>query len=124
MSETRNRSRLPFPYVSVFLHGRIFAEPAIHSETHHAKERFTEYATAHLASTFSAVYENYRYFLYVKPYLMSCKLHLYLECITFETYLIQFYRLQYTTLVTYKSSCRVMYLETCDFLNIDRKSVV
>lgn len=91
----------------------ILSEPSVPTQTHHPEESLTKYATAHLAYTLATVYKYHWYFLYLVAHLVGCILHLYLECVTLETNLIEWYRFKNTTAITLKTSSCIVYIEAC-----------
>lgn len=96
---------------SILGHGRIFAQPSIQAQAHHAEESLSEDAATHLAHALTTVDEDNRHLLDFKAYLISGVLHLNLEAITLETHFIQWNRLKHATLVALESRRGVMHVE-------------
>ena len=101
-----------YKYILRIFHLRILTEPSVPSEAHDAEERFAEDAATHLAGALAAIDKHDGHLLNLTTNLLRGELHLYLEGIAFETYLIQFDGLEHATAVTLEARCGVVYLET------------
>ena len=101
----------------------IFSEPAIKTQAHDAKESLTEDATTHFAGSLTPIDKHHRHLLDFKSYLISCKLHLDLESITFKANLIKRYRLQDSATVAHKSRSSIVHFESGDDAYILRGKV-
>lgn len=96
--------------LSVFNLG-ILACPSVPAQTHYTEESLAEYAAAHLRHAFTSVDEYHRHFLNLEAYLVCRKLHLYLEAVALEAYLVQLNGLEHAALVALKSRSGVVHLE-------------
>ena len=92
----------------------IFSEPSVPSEAHDSEESLAKDASVHLAHTLTTIHKDYGHFLNLISHLVCGVLHLYLEGIALEAYLIQWYRLEHTTTVALESGCSVMDVESGD----------
>lgn len=99
------------PFLLSVFNLRILACPSVPAQTHHTEESLAEYAAAHLRHAFTSVDEYHGHFLNLEAYLVCRKLHLYLEAVSLEAYLVQFYGLEHAALVALKSRSGVVHLE-------------
>ena len=94
------------------------AEPAVPTETHHTKESLTEDATAHLADTLATVDKDDGHLFDFEPYLVSGKLHLNLEAVALEAYLVEGDGGKHTAAVALEAGGGVVDLEAGDHAHV------
>ncbi len=68
---------------------RIFGEDAAEFESHYSEESLAEYAGTHLGCAEYTIDEYYGDLSYPEAVLVCQIFHLDLECVTFETYLVE-----------------------------------
>ena len=97
---------------------RIFPEPAVEAEADDAEEGFAEDAAIHLADALNAVDEDDWHFLNLKADFVGRKLHLYLEGIALEAYLVEVDGLEDFTAIALEAGSGVVDLEACDHTDV------
>ena len=108
----------PIGRLSVIGQLRVFPEPSVPAQTHHAKERLAEDAAAHLARAFAAVDKHHRHLLNLEANLVGGVFHLNLESIALEADLIEVDGLQHATAIADEASGGVVYADARDEAHI------
>ena len=72
---------------------RILSCPTVPAQAHHSEECLAEDATRHLGYSLATIDEDDWHLLDTEANLVGSELHLYLETIALETYLVQLDRL-------------------------------
>lgn len=103
---------LQFPVMSLLLQFRIFLEPPIKTQSHHAEESLSKDTATHLAHSLTAIHKDNRHLLDLETNLIGSELHLNLETIALEADGIKIDSLQYLAAIADESCCGIMYLET------------
>ena len=78
----------------------------------------TENTTAHLARSLLAVDKHHANFLDFKTKHVGGELHLYLESVAFEAYVVEVNGFEHFTTVALESRCGVVYLQTSNYTHI------
>ena len=82
---------------------RVFPEPSVPAQSHHAEECLAEDAAIHLAHALAPVYEDDGHLLDAETDFVGSELHFDLEGIAFETDLIEFDGLQHAPFVAFET---------------------